>query len=401
MATVTKQGRSYKITVSNGYDINGRQIRRHMTWTPESGMTQRQIEKELRRQEVLFEESVKTGGPVVNGSIRFQAFSERFMADHIRVNRKPNTVARYERDLKRINASIGHMKLSRISSADITAFAAALQADGVKQNGGKLAPSSVNTILRTLSAALGCAVKWGYISSNPASNAEGPGQEYSEANYMDEDEAKKFIKALQGVHIKWRGLLICDLLSGFRRGELLGLQWPDIDFEQNLVHIRRTWNYLPGKGCYFSTPKSSRSRRPVHLSNAFFSTLREVRQWQTLQRLALGDAWKGTPDDPRVFTSEDGAPIFPTSPTWWLAKFTKEIGMEHLSIHALRHTYASLMIADEVPVVEIASQLGHAKPSTTTNIYGHVIASAHAKGLSTMDKFDDLLTPQAGKKKRA
>ena len=75
--------------------------------------------------------------------------------------------------------------------------------------------------------------------------------------------------------------------------------------------------------------------------------------------------------------------------------------MEHLSIHALRHTYASLMIADEVPVVEIASQLGHAKPSTTTNIYGHVIASAHAKGLSTMDKFDDLLTPQAGKKKRA
>ena len=114
MATIKKQGRGYKITVSNGYDIHGKQIRHHLTWVPESNLTERQVERELNRQIVLFEESVKTGGIRLDGNIRFQAFSERFMRDHIAVNRKPNTAARYERDLKRINKAIGHMKLSRL-----------------------------------------------------------------------------------------------------------------------------------------------------------------------------------------------------------------------------------------------------------------------------------------------
>lgn len=398
MATVEKRGNSYRITVSHGYDINGRQIRHKMTWTPEPGMTVRQTEKELNRQTVLFEESVKTGGLQVNGKVRFQAFSERFMTDHIKPNRKPNTVARYERDLKRINAAIGHMKLSQITPSAITAFSAALQADGVKENGGRLAPSSVNTIMRTLSSALGYAVKWGYIATNPCMNAEGPGQVYNEAKYMDESAARTFLTYLQQEPIKWRALITCDLLSGLRRGELLGLQWPDVDFDEHLVHIRRTWNYTSGKGCYFTEPKSKRSKRPTHLSTAFFTTLLEYKQWQNEQRILMGDAWKGTSDDPRVFTTDDGSPIFPTTPTWWLSKFCKRIGVEHISLHSLRHTYASLMIADDVPIVEVSNQLGHARASTTTNIYGHVIASAHAKGLKTFDKFDDLIDPPKRKK---
>lgn len=401
MATVEKRGRAYRITVSHGYDIRGRQIRHKMTWTPAPGLTTRQEEKELNRQVVLFEESVKSGGLRANGNVRFQAFSERFMHDHISVNRKPNTVARYERDLKRINEAMGHMKLSQITPADINAFAAALQADGAKASGGKLAPSSVNTILRTLSAALGYAVKWGYIPTNPALNAEGPGQVYGETNYMDEADARAFLEKLQEQPIKWRALFTCDLLSGLRRGELLGLQWPDVDFDSHIIHIRRTWNYTSAKGCYFGPPKSNRSKRPVHLPTAFFVTLISYRQWQNEQRLLLGDAWKGTDSDPRVFTTEDGAPIFPTSPTWWLSKFTKENGLQHLSVHSLRHTFASLMIADDVPIVEVSSQMGHARSSTTTNIYGHVIAAAHAKGLSTLNKFDDILLPAEKRRKRA
>lgn len=117
----------------------------------------------------------------------------------------------------------------------------------------------------------------------------------------------------------------------------------------------------------------------------------EYKEWQENQRILLGDAWVGTADDPRVFTSEDGSPIFPTSPSQWLNKFTQEIGLKHLSIHSLRHTFASLMIADDVSIVEVSSQMGHARASTTTNIYGHVIDAAHAKGLRTLDKFNDLL----------
>jgi len=394
MATVEKRGSSYKIIVSNGYDIHGKQIRARMTWTPEPGMTPRQVEKELQRQAVLFEDAVKSG-KATSKDVRFIDFSERFMRDHIRVNRKPNTAARYERDLKRINEFLGHIKLGRITPSDITAFSAALQQNGVKSDGGKLAPSSVNTIMRTLSAALGYAVKWGYISTNPAENAEWPGQGESDPAYLDEEEARIFLAQLQKEPIRWRALIICDLLSGLRRGELLGLQWPDIDFKNHLIHIRRTWNYLgKAKGCYFATPKSARSRRPIHLSDAFFITLQDYKQWQDQRRAEMGDAWQGAESDPRVFTTDTGAPVNPTVPTWWLSKFTKRIGIRHLSVHSLRHTYASLMIANEVPVVEVSNQLGHANPSTTTNVYGHVIASAHAKNIATMDRFNDILIPK-------
>ena len=198
---------------------------------------------------------------------------------------------------------------------------------------------------------------------------------------------------MQQQPIKWRALVICDLLSGFRRGELLGLQWQDIDFNNHLVHIRRTWNYTGKGGCYFSTPKSARSRRPVHLSPAFFAILKEYKFWQDQQHVLLGDAWKGKDNDPRVFTTDDGSPIFPTSPTWWISKFSRKIGVQQISTHSLRHTYASLMISDEVPIVEVSKQLGHARASTTTDYYGHVIAAAHAKGIRTMSKFDDFIVP--------
>ena len=99
-----------------------------------------------------------------------------------------------------------------------------------------------------------------------------------------------------------------------------------------------------------------------------------------------------------MFTTDDGSPIFPTTPTWWLSKFCERIGIEHISLRSLRHTYASLMIADDVPIVEVSKQLGYARTSTTTNIYGHAIPFSCAKGLKTFDKFDDLIIPPSVKK---
>lgn len=393
MATVEKKNSGYKITVSCGYDAAGKQIRKRMTWTPDPGMTKRQIEKELNRQATLFEERVKTGGVVVSGKIRLRDYLEQFMESYVKVYRQPNTIARYERDIKRINAGLGHIRLEELRTGHINAFTVALQEDGVKESGGKLASSSVNTIIRTLSSAMGKAVRWGYIDSNPCQYADGPSSASAEAKYLDEPEAKRMLSLLVNEPIKWRALITFDLLSGLRRGELLGLQWGDIDFDNHLVHIERTWNYTSTTGCYFGPTKTARSKRPLHLSTSVFVVLLEYQRWQNSQRAALGDAWKGTPDDDRVFTTDEGAPMFPTAPTWWLRKFTQRTGLPQVSIHSLRHSFASLMIADDVPIVEVSSQLGHAKASTTTNIYGHVIASAHAKALTTFSRFDDIVAP--------
>ena len=105
MATIKKQGKGYKITVSTGYDINGKQLRKHMTWVPTPGMTKRQLEKELNRQAVLFEEQVKDGN-ICDGSIRFKEFSELFMQRHANPNLKEKTSYEYQAKLARINQAI-------------------------------------------------------------------------------------------------------------------------------------------------------------------------------------------------------------------------------------------------------------------------------------------------------
>ncbi len=117
--------------------------------------------------------------------------------------------------------------------------------------------------------------------------------------------------------------------------------------------------------------------------------LLEYKTWQDKQRAQVGDAWED--QDGRVFTTDTGAPLFPDSVTQWFSNFIARTGMPKVTVHSLRHTYASLMIADGVPLVVVSRQLGHAQASTTANIYAHAIASAQAKAMQTFDRFNDLV----------
>lgn len=458
MATVKKRGQSYLITVSNGYDITGKQIREYMTWTPEPGMTTRQIEKELNRQKVLFEEKILTAG-VQNGNMRFADFTEIFLRDHARPNLKAQTVYGYEERLPRINKAIGHIRLKDLKPQHLAAFYANLQENGLrtkelatatfdldawlqehktsaaaltrehglsvwalkqtrarrpiaKESAVKIAaiigqdisslfkiekdmtplsPGTVRTYHRTISAILRRAVKWNYIQGNPADRVDAPGGNDQEAAYLDEPDVRRMLELLAKEPIKWRTLIMFDLLSGIRRAELGGLRWTDIDFQNSIITIRQTYNYIPSKGAYVDTPKTAKSARSIRISKAAILLLSEYKEWQDRQRAMLGDAWEDI--DGRVFTNDFGAPIFPTSITQWFSKFVKRCGLPKVSVHSLRHTCASLMISNGVPLVAVSKQLGHAQTSTTANIYTHVIQATEARAAHTFDRFDDVIFP--------
>ena len=122
----------------------------------------------------------------------------------------------------------------------------------------------------------------------------------------------------------------------------------------------------------------------LKLSASAILLLKEYKAWQDHQRELLGDAWEGIDD--RVFTTDSVSQHF--------RKFIKRTGLQHITIHSLRHTYASLMISDGTPLVIVANQLGHAQTSTTSNIYAHVILAAEVKALQIFDRFSDLITPE-------
>lgn len=124
---------------------------------------------------------------------------------------------------------------------------------------------------RLISSILTKAVKWGFIPFNPAANAELPKLMPKEAAHLDEEDARRLLELLQNEPAKYRAAISFDLLSGLRRGELLGLRWSDVDFENETVTIVQTSSYVPGVGIYTDTPKNKTSARPLKLSRSAFS----------------------------------------------------------------------------------------------------------------------------------
>ena len=223
-----------------------------------------------------------------------------------------------------------------------------------------LAPATIRSYHRTISSILEKAVKWRCIPNNPAEKAELPSMAGHKARYLDEPDAKKMLQFLQNEPIQWRAPIIFDLLSGLRRAELLGLRWQDIDFGTGVVHVFQTSNYVSGKGVYIGTPKSEDSDRYLKVSRTALLILREYREWQDEMKAAVGDAWESPQEDDRIFTNAVRRPVFPTSLTQWMGKFIKRTGLPSSSVHSLRHTYASLLIADGTPLVVVSGNLGHA-----------------------------------------
>lgn len=259
-----------------------------------------------------------------------------------------------------------------------------------------MSPLSDRTVLsyhRVLSGIFTKAVQWEYINVNPCRKTDHPTDPGTEAPFLDEDDAKKLLTSIQSADIQWRAPIIFDIFSGLRRAELVGLRWSDVDLESAVIRVRQTYNYAAGYGAYEDTPKSRSSDRPVKLARSAVLLLQEYKTWQDARRELLGDAWENTGD--RVFTTDCGRPIYPGTLTKWFTSFARSSGLPRVTIHSLRHTYASLMISDGVPITVIQHQLGHSKASTTTNIYAHLIASAEAKAQESIDsRFLQYAEPQ-------
>lgn len=395
MATVEKRGNSYRITASAGYDGGGRQIRKTMTWKPAPGMTEKQIQKELDRQAVLFEEKVKTG-QYMDGNVKFQDFAERWFEDYGKEHLRERTYLRYVELSERTYAAIGHIRIDRLQPHHLLDFYKQLAEPGQnKRTGGGLSPKTIKHYHTFISSVMERAVKWGMVQDNPARRIDAPKVDKVAIEHMDDKQAIRFMDIVQEEPIEYRLIFTLLLLTGMRRGELLGLEWPDIDFENGVIHIRRTSQYAAGRGIYTDTTKTEQSKRPISVPPELLDLLRQYRVWQSEKKLRLGDAWDAEwTIHPRLFTKADGRPMHPNTPYKELQKLLERNGMEPVSLHSLRHTNATLMIGGGADVRTVSGRLGHSQTSTTLNIYAEFLQSADkaaSEGLA-----DTLLRQKSG-----
>ena len=250
-------------------------------------------------------------------------------------------------------------------------------------------PLSSRTILhhhRLISTILQTAVQWQVIFSNPATRVKPPKVEKEEAAHYEEDTTEKMLQCLETEPIKYRVMVALTVYAGLRRGELCALEWKDIDFENKRLTVRQATQYIPGQGIFTKKPKNETSIRTISLPEIAIDTLKEYKVWQNEERLKQGDLWsKEWEKYKRIFTKWNGGPIFPDTISKWFGNFRKKYELPDLHFHGLRHTNASLLIGQGVDVATVSKRLGHARTSTTTDIYSHALRRPDKEAAEKLD----------------
>lgn len=227
------------------------------------------------------------------------------------------------------------------------------------------------------------AVKWGLIYTNPCRRIDSPRAKKKHIKYLDEEQTVHMLELLQQEKMPYRMIFTLLIYCGMRRGEVMGLEWKDIDFERGILSINRTLQYTKEKGIYTDDVKTTSSRRSMKLSDEVIELLKEYKLWQNEKRMAVGDQWQ---ESDNLFTQWNGLPMSPSTPYKWLQGFTKRHNLPPINIHSLRHTNATLLIRQGVNIRTVAGRLGHLVTSTTLNIYSHELQSADAAAADSLSE---------------
>lgn len=389
--SVEKRGKnSWRLVVSGGFDKDGKRIKYTRNVTASS-------ETEAKKLLALFVAEIEKG-QFIPSKLTFADFVERWLRDYAETNLAPKTLFRYKQILEsRILPAMGHIKIEQIKPNHLLAFYKNLQEDGIRADGkpGGLSEKTISQHHRIISSILQDAVQWQVIPFNPASRVKPPKVTKKQAAYYDEEQTAVLLEAVSNEPLKYQVIINLAIATGLRRGELMGLEWKDINFNKQTLEVRQASQYVPGKGTFTKEPKNETSKRLIAIPASIVALLNKYKASQNEERLAAGDKWKGSD---KFFTTWNGEPMHPDTISKWFPKFLKRHGLPPIPFHGLRHTSATLLIAQGTPLKNVSSRLGHANISTTGDIYAHALKSADREAA---DKLDNIFTKKVYKKGQA
>lgn len=297
----------------------------------------------------------------------------------------PKTAERY-RELVRLHVRphLGDMKLQAIRSTRIEAFYNDLRVgrgpDG-KDERRPLAPRTIGHVHRLLVKILSTAERDGLIALNPARRAQRPKIERTEIRSLSEDQVRTVLTKLRGHPMFFIAAL--GLATGMRRGEMLALRWRDVDLDAAELQVAQSLEET-NDGLRFKTPKTRYGRRTISLPAFIVTELRAHKVAQAEQRLALGLGKDS--DGALVLRRPDGSPMPPDSVSSEWRRMVVSLKLPKVSLHALRHTHASQLIASGMDVLTISRRLGHGAPSITLDVYSHLFKPTDRSAAAVFDK---------------
>jgi integrase len=288
-------------------------------------------------------------------------FVERWLRDWAAVNVSNKTYTRYEQLLrKHLAARFGATLMQKFSAANLQSIYAAMANDG-------LVDRTRLHVHRVVHRMLGHAMRWGVVNANIADLVDAPRVKERELEVLTPDQVRTLLETLRGRPLY---IIAAVLLgTGIRRGEILALRWRDVALDAGTLQVQQALEETKRGGLLFKAPKSRHGRRLVSLPPSTVTALREHRKTQQEQRMALGRG--KIPADALVFPDWDGEARSPLTLTKAWRREMKAAGLR-VTLHSLRHTHASSLIASGLDVLTISRRLGHATPGITLSCYGHL-----------------------------
>ncbi|HWQ73282.1 MAG TPA: site-specific integrase [Desulfitobacteriaceae bacterium] len=375
----------FKVTISAGFDGNGNRKRIYETIEAKSGPA-------AQKRANALEAEVRKGEYIEPSKLTFAEYIAEWDRDAQR-KLSPKTYFRYNELLKgRIIPHLGNVKLEKLNPVLIESFYNEIrkpqkrektEKDGTKKvTTYTLSETTLRHYHRLISTIMQTAFKKGIIKENPCSRVDAPRAKKKELPIYNEEQISTLIAALEGAELKFKTCVHIALAGGLRLGEITGLEWPDVDFNNHTITIRRTSQYLPGRDLITKDPKNETSKRTIVLPSQVMDLINQLEHSQKILQLKLGNKWQGrdfknekgsqkekTPG--RLFTQADGSTMYPHTPSKWFHKFLEKNNLPPLPFHGLRHTSASYLIAAGQDVVTVAKRLGHSNSNTTLAIYAH------------------------------
>lgn len=420
MVNIRQRGKnSYEFTVSTGKGPNNKYGRETKTIEVTEKMSPKKLQEYLEYEYAKFKEEVKSGNYIKPSKKTFEEFIPMWRTHYAISKLSPTTLEAYEGHIKsRLIPAFGYMQLDQIKPGHILEYLKELEKPGArlnkpKQYGNEQAEGSgevtaldfgtIEYIYRVLKNIFKRAEEWKMILSNPMEGIKKPAppieirkkkqlEQKNNPQYYNEIEAQEVVDALYRETRKWRLLILGSMIGGFRRGELVGLEWPYVNFEENIFSVENNIPLTKNGKAVEKDPKSISSTRTVDMPAWYMEEMKAYfREWH-LEKQHLGTKWLGE-DRQFVFHNGKGQPYYYKHPSRWWERFCKRHDLRYIKFHGLRHSMGTLLIEDEDEsmidplLIAIQKRLGHSRLSTTSDIYVHVTKKVRQRTTVKFDKF--------------
>ncbi len=333
-----------------------------------------QTKDEVRQKLTKAKRDQDMGLPIAMERQKLSDYLHNWLENSAKPSIRPKTYVSYEQLIRvHINPALGGIYLEKLAPQHIQQFINDKLAEG-------LSTRTVQYLHAVLRRAIVQALKWGLVGRNVVTLVDAPRVEHKVLRPFTPEEAQKFLEAVKGDRLE--ALYSVALSLGLRQGEALGLRWDDVDLENGTLSVRYALQRVKGK-LELVEPKTQKSRRTIALPAMAVSALTKHKMVQESEREWAADRWQVTG---HVFTSTIGTPLDDCNVTHQFHRILKTAGLPRLRFHDLRHTCATLLIAQGVHPRYVMDILGHSQIGLTMNTYGHAYLAIQREAATKMDE---------------